>query len=86
MEAPTLHRRGISGNLTPRVEVARLPAPVEALEDEVWLVVVYALPASGALDYALHATPSIGGNTNSSLPYSGNLSTVHPRLFAAGSA
>lgn len=33
-----------------------------------------------------HAAHSTGAKTNSSFPYSGNLWTVQPRLFAAGSA
>jgi hypothetical protein len=61
---------------------------LEVLYADVWMLRLYATRARGAPDDSgpAHAAHSRGAKTNSLSPYSGNLSTVQPRLFAAGSA
>ncbi len=68
--------------------IAELFARLKVLYADVRMLRLYATRTRGAPDDFLpaHAAHSRGAKTNSLSPYSGNLSTVQPRLFAAGSA
>jgi len=61
---------------------------LEVLYADVRMVRLYASRAGGAPDDFLpaHTAHSRGETMNSRFSYSGSLSTVQPRLFAAGSA
>ncbi len=68
--------------------IAELFARLQVFNADVCVLRLYAASTRGATDDfgPAHAAHSRGAKTNSLSPYSGNLSTVQPRLFAAGSA
>ncbi len=68
--------------------IAELFARLEVFNADVRMLRLYASRTGGAPDDSgpAHTAHSRGAAMNSRFSYSGNLSTVQPRLFAAGSA